>query len=262
MNEILGYFCAVFIGITLGLVGGGGSILTVPTLVYVLTIEPILATAYSLFVVGISALVGTCRNIRIRNIDFKIGLYFAIPSLLVVYYTRKIIVPSIPQNIFITENFTLSKEMVIMLFFALIMFLAAISMIDLRKERLKIIKKKINYPLIVIEGLFVGFFTGLVGAGGGFLIIPALVLFAGLPMKKAIGTSLMIITLKSLFGFIGDTTNLNIDWFFLSKFSVFSILGMSFGLYLNKFIDGGKLKKTFGYFILFISIFIFVKQLI
>jgi len=263
MNEILGYFSAIFIGITLGLIGGGGSILTVPVLVYILTIEPILATAYSLFVVGFSALVGTFRNIKKGNIDVEIGVIFALPSLLAVYITRRYLVPSIPQEILKLENFTLSKEIGIMLFFALVMFLAGISMIRGRKNNKKVKNKKINYPILIIEGLFVGVFTGLVGAGGGFLIIPALVLLAGLPMKNAIATSLMIIAIKSLLGFTGDlSTTLNIDWTFLISFSAFSILGMGFGLYMSKFIEAEKLKKLFGYFILFMAVFVFIKEII
>ena len=263
MNEILGYFSAIFIGITLGLIGGGGSILTVPVLVYILSIEPILATAYSLFVVGFSALVGTFRNIKKGNIDVEIGVIFAVPSLLAVYFTRRFIVPAIPQEILKIENFTLSKEIGIMLFFALIMFLAGISMIRGKKESPSEKNKKINYPIIIVEGMFVGIFTGLVGAGGGFLIIPALVLLASLPMKKAIATSLMIIAVKSLFGFTGDlSTTLNIDWTFLITFSGFSILGMGLGLYMSKFIEGEKLKKLFGYFILFMAVFVFTKELI
>ena len=263
MNEILGYFSAIFIGITLGLIGGGGSILTVPVLVYILTIEPILATAYSLFVVGLSALVGTFRNIKKGNIDVEIGVIFALPSLLAVYFTRRYLVPSIPQDILVLENFTLSKEIGIMLFFALVMFLAGISMIRGRKENIEVKNKKINYPILIIEGLFVGVFTGLVGAGGGFLIIPALVLLAGLPMKNAIATSLMIIAIKSLLGFTGDlSTTLNIDWTFLITFSAFSILGMRIGLYMSKFIEAEKLKKLFGYFILFMAVFVFTKEII
>ena len=263
MNEITGYMCAVFIGITLGVIGGGGSILTVPVLVYVIAIEPILATAYSLFVVGVSALVGTIKNIKRGNINMKIGVIFSIPSLFAVYFTRRIIVPSIPEKIIIIENFFLSKETAIMLFFSLIMLLAAISMIRKRKEKNKEIKTTTKYTAITLEGLFVGVFTGLVGAGGGFLIIPALVLLGGLSMKKAVGTSLMIISVKSLIGFTGDlSTTLNIDWGFLSAFCFFSILGMGVGLYISKFIEGEKLKKSFGWLVLFMAIFVFIKELV
>ena len=263
MYEIIGYSCAVLIGITLGLIGGGGSILTVPVLVYIMGIEPILATAYSLFVVGISALAGTFKNLRRGNIDLKTGFVFALPSFIAVYYTRRIIVPAIPQEIMTFGSFTLSKETGIMLFFAFIMLLASISMIRGRKDGKDEENKTLNYPVIMIEGLLVGALTGLVGAGGGFLIIPALVLLAGLPMKKAVGTSLMIIAIKSLIGFTGDlSTSLNIDWVFLSSFSALSIIGMGIGLYLSKSIEGAKLKKAFGYFVLLMAVFVLIKELL
>ncbi len=261
MNEVIGYISAVFIGTTLGLIGGGGSILTVPVLVYILAIEPVLATAYSLFIVGTTALVGAVKNIKTGNIDIKTGIVFSVPSLFAVYFTRRIIIPSIPQKIIIINDFYLSKETGIMLFFSLIMLLAATSMIYKRKEKRK--ENKIKYTAITLEGLVVGVFTGLVGAGGGFLIIPALVLLGGLSMKKAIGTSLMIISVKSLIGFTGDlSTALNIDWFFLSSFCFFSVLGMGLGLYISKFIEGEKLKKVFGWFVLLISLFVFIKELV
>tara|TARA_B110000438_G_C15749674_1_gene622363 strand:- start:584 stop:1375 length:792 start_codon:yes stop_codon:yes gene_type:complete len=263
MYEIIGYSCALLIGITLGLIGGGGSILTVPVLVYILGIEPILATAYSLFVVGISALAGTLKNLRRGNIDVKTGLVFAAPSFIAVYYTRRVIVPAIPQEIISIGSFSLSKETGIMLFFAFIMLLASISMIRGRKDNKDEENKTLNYPIIMIEGLLVGALTGLVGAGGGFLIIPALVLLAGLPMKKAVGTSLMIIAIKSLIGFTGDlSTSLNIDWVFLSSFSALSIVGMGIGLYLSKSIEGAKLKKAFGCFVLVMAIIVLTKELI
>lgn len=263
MYEIIGYSCAVFIGITLGLIGGGGSILTVPVLVYIIGIEPVLATAYSLFVVGVSALTGTLKNLKRGNIDVKTGLVFAAPSFIGVYYTRRIIVPAIPEEIVNIGKYSLSKETGIMLFFAIIMLIASISMIQGRKDN-NVIKQRIfNYPVIMIEGLFVGAITGLVGAGGGFLIIPALVLLTGLPMKKAVGTSLMIIAIKSLIGFTGDlSTTLKIDWALLSLFSALSIFGMGIGLYLSKSLEGAKLKKAFGYFVLVMALFVLTKELI
>ena len=268
MYELLGYFSAILIGVTLGLIGGGGSILTVPVLVYIMGINPVLATAYSLFIVGLSALVGAFKNGKMGNIDYKTGFVFAVPSFIAVYYTRSILVPSIPQEIFnfpisYTNNFVLNKDMAIMLFFALVMLLAAFSMIKGRVEKGEQKDKKFNYPIIIIEGLFVGVITGLVGAGGGFLIIPALVLLAGLPMKKAVGTSLMIIAIKSLIGFTGDlSTSLIIDWKFLASFSVLAVIGIILGTYLSKFIQGDKLKRVFGYFVLMMAVIVIIKELV
>jgi uncharacterized membrane protein YfcA len=259
--NIYGVIGALLIGIVLGLTGGGGSILTVPILVYVLSVNPITSTAYSLFVVGSTALVGTIRNAQKGMIEYKTAFVFAIPAFIAVFLTRKFIIPSIPDVIFNFNDFVFTKDLSIMIFFAILMFSASISMIKGRKE-VKIKKDIVfNYPLIIIEGFVVGILTGLVGAGGGFLIIPALVLFANLPMKRAVATSLLIIAVKSLIGFLGDFGNIDINWSFLLSFTSISVLGIIAGIWLNNFIDGKKLKKLFGYFVLLMSIFIFIKEL-
>lgn len=263
MQEVLGYISALVIGLVLGLIGGGGSILTVPVFVYLLGINPVLATAYSLFVVGSTALVGAVRNMISGQVDIRTAIVFSIPAFIAVYITRKWVVPAIPQEIIQSEHFTLDKDMAIMLFFAFIMAFASYSMIKGRKEKQKEeAEVKYNYPLILLEGFVVGILTGLVGAGGGFLIIPALVLFAKLPMKKAVATSLLIIGIKSLIGFIGDVENLAIDWTFLLLFSGLSIAGIFIGIYLNKFIDGKKLKAGFGWFVAFMALVILYKELV
>ena len=259
--NIYGVIGALLIGIVLGLTGGGGSILTVPILVYVLSVNPITSTAYSLFVVGSTALVGTIRNAQKGMIEYKTAFLFAIPAFIAVFLSRKFIIPSIPDVIFNFNDFVFTKDLSIMIFFAILMFFASISMIKGRKE-VKIKKDIVfNYPLIIIEGFVVGILTGLVGAGGGFLIIPALVLFANLPMKRAVATSLLIIAVKSLIGFLGDFGNIDINWSFLLSFTSISVLGIIVGIWLNNFIDGKKLKKLFGYFVLLMSIFIIIKEL-
>ena len=260
--NLYGLVGALVIGTVLGLTGGGGSILTLPVLVYLLSVNPVTATAYSLFIVGSTALVGAIRNAQKGMIEYKVGIVFAIPAFISVFLTRKVIVPSIPEVIFTLDSFILTKDMVVMIFFAVIMLAAAISMIRERKE--VVLKKDVpfNYPLIIIEGLVVGVLTGLVGAGGGFLIIPALVLFANLPMKKAVATSLMIIAIKSLIGFLGDIGNIEIAWGFLLTFAGLSMIGIVLGIYLNNFIDRKKLKKGFGWFVLAMALYILLKELI
>jgi hypothetical protein len=260
---VLGYIGALIIGIVLGLIGGGGSILTVPILVYILSISPVVATAYSLFVVGTSSLVGAIRNAQKGMVDFRTGIVFAIPALFTVFLTRKYLVPAIPAELFNVGDFVVTKDVAIMVFFAIIMLLASYSMIKGRKDNQNTDEKvSYNYPLIVVEGIVVGVLTGIVGAGGGFLIIPALVLLAKLPMKKAVATSLLIIAVKSLIGFLGDLNNTAIDWPFLLTFTGISIIGIFVGLYLNKFIDGNKLKKGFGWFVLIMGIYIVLKETI
>ncbi len=267
MVEIISYLCALCIGLTLGLIGGGGSILTIPVLVYIMGVEPVLATAYSLFVVGVSALVGAIKNILLKNIDFEIGVFFAIPSLLAIYVTRSTLVPAIPDIIYTHPSFTLTKPLAIMVFFAIIMLLASVSMIRSKKKdddesSEENLFKSPHYLIIMLEGLVVGVITGIVGAGGGFLIIPALVLLGRLPMKKAVGTSLMIIAAKSLIGFSGDLViGVNIDWLFLLIFTCFSTLGIGLGVFLSKFVNGGSLKKGFGYFVFVMALFVLTKEL-
>ncbi len=261
--EIFGYVGALFIGLILGLIGGGGSILTVPILVYALGFNPVLATAYSLFVVGVTSLVGAIKNMLKGRVDLKTAFIFAIPAFIAVYATRAFLIPIIPTTLFEFQGWIITKNVAIMLFFAIIMVLAAISMIrDKNVERERNEQPSYKYPFIVLEGFLVGVITGIVGAGGGFLIIPALVLFAKLPMKKAVATSLLIIAVKSLIGFIGDLQNLSVDWSFLLTFSALSIIGIFLGIWLNNFIDGKKLKKAFGWFVLIMAVYIIYKELL
>lgn len=261
--EFFGYIGALLIGLILGLIGGGGSILTVPILVYALALNPVIATAYSLFVVGTTSLVGAIKNMAKGMVDFRTAIIFAIPAFIAVYLTRAYLIPAIPDELFSLGGFIITKNLAIMLFFAIIMLLASISMIrNIRKEAAENAPVSYNYTLIIAEGFVVGVITGIVGAGGGFLIIPALVLLAKLPMKKAVATSLFIIAVKSLIGFLGDVQNMDIDWSFLLSFTAISIIGIFIGIWLNKFIDGKKLKKGFGWFILVMGMYIIYKELI
>jgi len=262
-TEIIAYFLSVLVGISLGLIGGGGSILTLPILVYFLGINPVLSTAYSLFIVGSTSLVGSYSFIKKGLIHFKTALIFSIPSLFSVFVTRKFIVPAIPEHLFSLGNFDVDKNLAIMLLFAIVMLLASYSMISGSKpEEKKSEGLNFNIPLIATEGSLVGMLTGLVGAGGGFLIIPALVILVRLPMKMAVGTSLLIIAAKSLIGFLGDVGTQKIDWFFLLSFTACSILGILLGSYLNKYISGEKLKKSFGFFVLLMAIYILLKEIL
>lgn len=262
MLEVFGYAGALLIGVVLGLIGGGGSILTVPVFVYILGVDPILATAYSLFVVGVSAAVGAFRNAQKGMVDFRTGIVFAIPAFIAVFLTRKFLVPAIPEHLFNLGDLEITREIGIMVFFGLIMLAASYSMIKGRKEEEGEKEIHYNYPMILLEGSVVGVLTGIVGAGGGFLIIPALVLLAGLPMKRAVATSLMIISVKSLIGFLGDVQTMPIEWPFLLVFTAISVVGIFLGIFLNKFIDGRKLKKGFGWFVLLMGVYIITKELL
>ena len=258
--QILGYIGALIVGLVLGLIGGGGSILTVPLLVYLLGYNPVLATAYSLFVVGTSSMVGTYQKHKKGLVDFRTGLAFSFPSFIAVYLTRRYLVPGIPDTFVSIADYTLTKDMGIMLFFAIIMLLAAVSMIKKGKNEDTSSTSQPYYKTF-FQGLIIGTITGIIGAGGGFLYVPALVIWANIPMKKAVGTSLVIVTINSLIGFIGDVQTLDIEWAFLLIFTGISILGIILGVFFSKFVSSGKLKKSFGVFVLLMAIYIMYKEL-
>lgn len=262
--EILGFVLAGMVGVSLGLIGSGGSILTVPILVYVLHVNPVMATAYSLFIVGSTALVGAVQTAIQKKVDFKTVAIFGLPSIAAVYATRMWLVPIIPNELFSIGSLVITKPIALMLLFAIVMILASISMIKSGKKKDAVDENapmKYNYPMIFLEGAVVGLLTGLVGAGGGFLIIPALVLLARMPMKLAVGTSLFIIAAKSLIGFIGDLQGSHvIDWKLLGSFTAFAVAGIFIGIHLSKKISGDKLKKTFGWFVLVMGIYIIIRE--
>ncbi len=263
--ELLGFFTAIIIGIILGILGGGGSILSVPILVYLFHIEPTTATAYSLFIVGVSSLIGVIPKYKQGLVHLKTAILFGTPALISVLITRSFLIPSIPNEIITISNFVITKAILIMIVFALLMIAASFSMIrksidcSLQMEDIKIT----NYTSIIFQGILLGLLTGFVGAGGGFLIIPALVFRCKLPMKMAVGTSLLIIAANSIIGFIGDLSISNqfINWKLLIIFTSLAITGIFIGNYLTKFIDGNKLKKGFGWFILIMGTYIIIHEL-
>jgi uncharacterized membrane protein YfcA len=260
--EIAGYIAAVLIGVSLGLVGGGGSILTVPVFVYLMHVHPVLATTYSLFVVGSCSLVGGARAYFKRLIDFNVVLYFGLSSLLSVFIVRLYVLPFIPDYLFTIENTTITKGVFLMVLFALLMVAAAISMIrpDNNKPAASIHARS-QTSWLMLQGLVVGAITGLLGAGGGFLIIPALVLFSRLPMKIAVGSSLTIMAISSFFGFFSTLSHYNINWLQLLLFTAIAISGIFAGTALSDKIPGQALKKGFGWFVLAIGIFILIHEL-
>jgi hypothetical protein len=264
--EILGYFASLIIGLSLGLIGGGGSILTVPVLVYLFRVNPMLATAYSLFIVGASSLVGAIPKYKQGLVNLKTALIFGIPSIISVFATRKFIVPLIPNEVFTLGDLVVTKSILMMILFAILMVAASISMIRNKGEECEKVDTTIeeiqvfNYPMILLEGAVVGILTGLVGAGGGFLIIPALVMLSKLSMKQAVGTSLLIIAAKSLIGFTGDLGHQIIDWKLLLTITGLAIIGIFVGDMVSKKVDGNKLKVGFGWFVLIMGIYILVQQ--
>lgn len=244
---MLGYFLATLIGLSLGLLGGGGSILTVPILVYVMKMDAKLSIALSLAIVAFTSLIGVWGHYKNKNVDFKVAAVFAPVAMAGTFLGAKL------------SGFMSGQAQLIL--FAIIMIIASFFMLKPTKVQKHEEKdQKMNIPLIVIEGIVVGIVTGLVGVGGGFLIVPALVLLGNIDMKKAVGTSLFIISLKSFSGFAGYVTMIEIPWAFLGKFILFSGFGIIIGSYLVKFISQAKLKKAFAIFLIIMGVFILYKN--
>ena len=262
--EILGYIAAILIGLSLGLIGGGGSILTIPILVYLLGVEAAeTAPAYSLFVVGIASLIGAIIKYKQGFVELKTAVFFGIPTIIAIFLTRKFLVPAIPNNIITMAHFEISKRIFIMGIFSIIMIVAAVIMIKGRKTTKPVenMLKTKNHISNFLGGFGIGGITGLVGAGGGFMIIPALIKIGNLNMKTAVGTSLAIIAMNSFFGFLGSIGTIAINWELLLPFTALAGSGIFIGTLLSKKIDGSKLKVGFGYFVLVMGLFILTKEI-
>jgi uncharacterized membrane protein YfcA len=260
--EIIAYLASALIGISLGLIGGGGSILTVPVIVYLFGVTPLLATSYSLFIVGTTSLVGAFQSFRNNLVNVKTALLFGLSSITTVFIVRKVLVPVIPAHLFSIAGFQVTSNMMTMVLFALLMLLASFSMI---KDKENAEAKSATYSKtlkLLIYGVGIGTATGSLGAGGGFLLIPTLVILVGLHMKEAVGTSLMIISMNSLVGFTGDLGHFQIDWSFLLKVTAIAMSGVFLGIYLSTKIDGAKLKNGFGWFVLIMGCSILLKELL
>ncbi len=259
--EILGYALAVFIGVVLGLIGGGGSILAVPVLVYVFHLEPTMATSYSLFIVGLTSLAGALFQASKGNVDFKTTVTFGITSVVTVFLTRKYLLPIIPDELFQVAGFTVHKSAAIMILFSALMLASSVSMIlGYQREDGNTAGKYVLVQLASL-GIAIGLVTGLLGAGGGFLIIPTLVVLAKVPIKRAIGTSLLIIAINSLVGFTGDLGQVYIDWTFLLVFLSITVAGVIIGSLVGRRIPGDKLRGGFGWFLLTMGIYILSREL-
>lgn len=258
--EYIGYLASIIIGLSLGLIGGGGSILAVPILVYLFKINPEQATTYSLFIVGFTAMIGSISHYKLGNLKMKSAVIFAVPSIVSLLFIRKIILPLIPSTLVTIDGFDFTKDLLIMVVFAFLMVATSFSMI--KKSKVVTEATEVNFLMLALIGLLVGLIIGFLGAGGGFLIIPALLFFGNLPMKQAVGTSLFIIFINALIGFTGDLIGgVQIDYKFLEIISLMAVLGLAIGTTLSKKIDGSKLKPAFGWFVLVMGIYIIVKEL-
>ncbi len=260
IQELETYSASLSIGLLLGFIGAGGSIVTIPVFVYVLKKDPVSSSIYSMFVVGISSMAGCIPSLINKLIDFKVAFVFGLPSIAGVFIARKIIFPRIPAELFIMGSFSVSRDFLFMLCLSSVMFLAGLRML---KPFAGIQTANDDRPvtaLLMLRGFLVGIFTGLLGIGGGFLIVPALYFMAKSPLKKAIGTALLIITFNSLFSFLSSYNSINIDWPLLIKFSLGAIIGITIGTGISKKISADYLKKIFGWFIFSMSLYIIYRQ--
>ena len=258
----LGYAGAVLTGLILGLLGGGGALMSIPVLVYLFHIEASVATGYSLFLIGVTASIGALQTIRHKLVDAQAVLYYGIPSVITVYSVRRFLIPNLPNNLFAIGSYVVDKNHFILFLLSVVMVIAGYKMIVSQEpEQKELAESGIDRIKLPIYAVFVGAFLGLVGAGGGFLMIPALVYFGNLPMKRAVGTSIVLVAINSFIGFLGDVhSSQHMDWKFLFLFSAFSVTGVFGGFYLQNKIDGTRLKKYFGGFMMAMALFIMVKE--
>lgn len=260
--EFLGYFSAIAIGLVLGLIGGGGSILSVPVFVYIFGFDAVTATTYSLFVVGVTSAIGSFDFLKKGLVNYKNATLFGVPSILGILFSRRLVLPHLPEYIINRWGISLTKDMFILIIFAILMLVSAIKMIR-KKERQGIRKSdEPNYTLLFSQGLLVGILTGFIGAGGGFLIVPALVMLLGIGMKEAVATSLSIIAVNSMIGFASSLDKIDADWKFLLTFTLLSVVGILVGVRISKISEGRKLKPLFGWFVLVMAIWIIINEIL
>lgn len=261
ISEIFGYLAAIIVGLVLGLLGGGGSILSIPILVYLFNIEADIAGAYSLFIVGVTSFAGAIPKYKQQLVHLKTGIVFGLPSIISIFFTRSLIVPAIPDELFMIGDLMFTKRMLLLGVFALLMVLASIPMIRGKRD-IASHNKRFRTVLVGLEGVLIGFLTGLVGAGGGFLIIPALVFMTGLQFKTAVGTSLFIISINSMAGFLGDALHREMDWPLLLSLTSLAILGILVGNYYSKKISGIRLRMAFGWLTLVVGVYIIAREIL
>ena len=245
---IIAIIASLLMGAILGLLGGGGSILSVPILVYLVGLETKAAIAASLLVVGTTSVFAAMTHYRSGNVVLRMGLLFGAFSM---------------AGAFIGGNLArFVPGTVLLMLFAGLMLATAIAMLRSRKEEVcnegaaEAAKKPLPVLKVGAEGLVVGAVTGLVGAGGGFLVVPALVFLGGLPMRQAIGTSLMVIAMKSFAGFAGYAGFVELDYSLVGAFVVAAVLGSFIGSYAGKFVEAARLRKGFAWFVLTMGVFI------
>jgi uncharacterized membrane protein YfcA len=245
--SLIGLGLAIVIGVSLGFFGGGGSILTVPLLVYVFGLEAKQAIASSLLIVAIASISGAVQHWRAGNVRPKEALFFGVAGMVGAYGGGR-------ASEFLDGG-------LLLLLFATMMLLTATAMWRGRKDPGNKRDESMRSPAkLALQGFAVGAFTGLVGAGGGFLIVPALALWAGLPMTAAVGTSLVIIVLKSGSAFLGYSSHVQVDYSLVGQISVAAIAGSFLGSRLANQVDPDSLRRAFAAFVMVMALFILVRE--
>lgn len=262
MKELIIYAASLFVGLLLGMIGAGGSILTVPVFVFVLKIDPLVSSIYSMFIVGISSLAGGIKAIFKKLVDVKTTILFGLPSVTGVLIARKFIYPAIPDQISSIGDYVVSKKILFMICISSLMFTAAVRMLKAPSLNTATVHGDTNVKteFLVVQGFVVGIITGLFGIGGGFLIVPALYFWSRLPMKAAVGTALLIIAMNSLFSFSTSYSETSINWILLLRFSLGAVIGILIGSRISEKIPGKYLKIIFGWFVMAVSFYILFKQ--
>ncbi|GHE32016.1 sulfite exporter TauE/SafE family protein [Sphingobacterium griseoflavum] len=258
------YVASILIGVSLGLIGGGGSMLTVPVLVYLFGLDAVSATAYSLFIVGTTSAVGSVSYFRRKLVDMKTAMLFGMPAVAAVFLTRTYILPGIPQEIFRYRSYFLTKDTLLLLLFAFLLIAAAYSMLkkEARPSEITVARSHVGWYRLLLQGFLIGTITGLIGAGGGFLLIPALVRLVKLPIKVAVGSSLVVIATNSLLGFLFSVPHLLVDWPFLLKVAAAAMVGIPIGTYLSTRLKSDRLKPAFGWMVLLVGVYILIHEIV
>lgn len=245
LTIIIGYILAIIIGLSMGIMGSGGSIMTLPIFVYLFHIDPSHALVYSLFTIGVTALLGSINHIKNKQIDYRSTFLFIIPSLLFIYLTKQLILPYIPTTFHFGKT-DINSSQIIMFLFAFVILSSSYAMINMNHESFS--KNKLSYFKIMLTGAFIGLLTSLFGAGGGFIIVPALVVLLGNSIHQATSTSLFIIAINSIFGFLTNYIHFyDVNWTTLIIFTVITLIGLIIGIQIKPKLNSQKMKISFGY---------------
>lgn len=257
--EIFGYVALIGIGLVLGLLGSGGSMLSIPVLVYLFSMDVVAASSYSLFIVGITSIMGVWLKQKNQMVDIPSGMLFGGTSVVAIFVVRHWILPNVPEVILV-NTFQITKRMLILtVFAALVMISAVVGIVKGQATENQSGSQRKGYllPIGFVTGLVVGF----VGAGGGFLILPALLVFGRLPFRAAVGTTLLVIVLNSLTGFAGDALSYSLDWQFLTIVTSLAMGGMLLGNFTHRRIPVYHLRLSFSWLMLTLGVWILTHEL-